>query len=284
VLLKTVIVAMKGCKRAAAVLLVALIPLPAMAQRVVEHAEWRAIFDSAGVTGTIAVRRVGDSLTHVFDPTRAARGFIPASTFKIPNSLIAVELGIVADEHQYYPVTWPRQAIESWNREHTFRTAFKYSVVPVYQILAREVGEARYTEWLDRLQYGNRRPTGGVDHFWLDGDLRISAFQQLDFLQRLVRLELPSSERSQRLVIGMMLNEADACHILRAKTGLVGVSATRKVDPVGWWVGWVETDTATTLFALNIEINGPNDSAQRQRVARSVLRSLGALPARPCRA
>lgn len=273
---------MTRLERAAAGLLAVIIPLPSLAQRVVEHAEWRAIFDSAGVTGTIAIRRLGDSLTHVFDPTRAARGFIPASTFKIPNSLIAIELGVVSDENTHYPVTWPKMEIESWNREHTFRTAFKYSVVPIYQIVAREVGEARYVEWLNRLQYGNRRPTGGVDHFWLDGDLRVSAFQQIDFLQRLVRLELPVSERAQHIVIRMMLNEANACHILRAKTGLIGVSATRKVDPVGWWVGWVETDTATTFFALNIDINGPNDGAQRQRIARSVLRSLGALPPSPC--
>lgn len=267
----------------AAMAILALAPFASAAQRVVEHPEWRAIFDSANVTGTIAVRRLGDSVTHVFDPTRAARGFIPASTFKIPNSLIAFDLGIVADENTYYPVTWPKMEIESWNRAHTFRTAFKYSVVPIYQIVAREVGEARYVEWLERLQYGNRRPTGGLDHFWLDGDLRMSAFQQVDFLQRLNRLELPVSERAQRIVIRMMLNEADACYILRAKTGLGGVSATRDVDLVGWWVGWVETDTATTLFALNIDIRGPNDSAQRQRVGRSVLRSIGALPASSCR-
>jgi beta-lactamase class D/beta-lactamase class D OXA-48 len=270
-------------KLMAAMVILALGPCASPAQRVVEHAEWRAIFDSANVTGTIAVRRLGDSVTHVFDPTRAARGFIPASTFKIPNSVIAFDLGIVADENTHYSVTWPKMEVESWNRAHTFRTAFKYSVVPIYQIVAREVGEARYVEWLERLQYGNRRPTGGIDHFWLDGDLRISAFQQLEFLQRLARLELPASERSQRIVVRMMLNEADACHILRAKTGLVGIGATRKVEPIGWWVGWVETDTTTTLFALNIEIRGPNDGAQRQRVARSVLRSLGALPASPCR-
>ena len=225
------------------------IPPAVHAQRSVEHTEWRAVFDSAGVSGTIAVRRVGDSVTHVFDAGRATRGFIPASTFKIPNSLIAFELGIVPDEHRRYPVTWTKQTIESWNRPHTFRTAFKYSVVPIYQIVAREVGEARYTEWLARLAYGNRLATGGVDRFWLDGDLRISALQQLDFLEQLATRRLPVSERAQRLVAELMLNEADMCHVLRAKTGLIGVSATRKVEPVGWWVGWVESDTSTTLFA-----------------------------------
>lgn len=269
-------------RRVVIALVLLAMPQAATSQRVVEHAEWRTVFDSARVIGTIALRRAGDSVTHVFDAARSARGFIPASTFKIPNSLIALELGIVADEDRHYPVTWQKQTIEGWNRAHSFRSAFRYSVVPVYQIIAREVGEARYTEWLGRLQYGNRFPTGGVDHFWLDGDLRISALQQLDFLEKLATLRLPASERSQRIVIRMMLNSADACHILRAKTGLIGVSATRKVDPVGWWVGWVETDTATTLFALNIDIRGPTDSEQRQRVVRSILRASGVLPAKSC--
>src|SRR5690606_10438918 len=128
-------------------LLVALPPL-LPAQVVVERPAWRAAFDSAGVTGTVAIRRLGSDTTEVHDLARARRGFIPASTFKIPNSLIALELGVVRDERDPFPKTWPDQEIAPWNRDHTFRTAFKYSVVPAYQQIAREVGEARYRDWL----------------------------------------------------------------------------------------------------------------------------------------
>lgn len=250
------------------------------AQALVERPEWRAPFDSAGVEGTIAVRRVGGDTTLVHAAARARRGYLPASTFKIPNSVIALELGVARDESHPFPMTWPPQAITAWNRDHTLRTALTYSVVPAYQQIAQAVGEARYRDWLARFAYGNADPSGGLTTFWLDGALRISALEQLDFLERLVQLELPASERSQRIVHAMLVTEANACWRLHAKTGLLGISATRAVDPVGWYVGWVETDGARWVFAMNIDTRGDGASAARIPITKSVLGSAGILA--PC--
>ena len=224
----------------------------------------------------------GSAPLDVYDAERAHRRYLPASTFKIPNSLVALELGVVRDERQRFPYSWPKTEITTWNRDHTFATALKYSVVPVYQQIARQVGEARYRDWLTRLDYGNGDPGGGIDHFWLDGDLRISAVEQIAFLSRLATLRLPLSERSQRIVHAMLVIEANPCYVLRAKTGLLGVSATRRVEPVGWYVGWVETDTATHVFAMNIDIKRPAEAAARQRVAKAVLVRAGVIPAKGC--
>ena len=68
---------------------------------------------------------------------RANQGFLPASTFKIPNSLIALDLGIVKDEHQVFKWDGQIRDIDNWNRDQTLITAMKYSVVPVYQEFAR---------------------------------------------------------------------------------------------------------------------------------------------------
>jgi beta-lactamase class D OXA-48 len=254
-------------------------------QPIREHPEWRPAFDSAGVEGTFVLRRRdGDERAplDVYDAERARRRFLPASTFKIPNSLIALELRVVSDERQRFRYTWPKTDIAAWNRDHTFATALKYSVVPVYQQIARQVGEARYHDWLARLDYGNRDPGGGIDHFWLDGALRISALEQIAFLSRLAARRLPVSERSQRIVHAMLVTEANACYVLRAKTGLIGVAATRRVEPVGWYVGWVDTDTSSHVFALNIDIKRPTDAAARQRVAKAVLARAGVIPAAGC--
>ncbi|HEY0970299.1 MAG TPA: penicillin-binding transpeptidase domain-containing protein [Gemmatimonadales bacterium] len=259
------------------VTLVTVLPTALGAQVVVERPEWRAPFDSAGVTGTFAIRRVGSDTTEVHDLSRARTPFIPASTFKIPNSIIALELGIVRDEHQRFPFTWPRQEIEAWNRDHTFASALAASVVPVYQQIAREVGEERYREWLARLDYGNRNPGGLVDHFWLDGDLRISALEQLDFLERLATMRLPVSERSQRIVHGMMRQGwSDDCATAYAKTGLSGVAARTDVSNVGWYVGWVETGGDQWVFALNLDSSKPGASATRIPLARAMLERAGA--------
>lgn len=260
--------------------LVALLALLALtctldAQPITERPEWRAAFDTAGFTGTFVLRRLGTDTIFASDAARARRPFLPASTFKIPNSLIALELGIVRDEHHPFPYTWSPTQIASWNRDHTFRTALKYSVVPAYQAIARQVGEARYREWLSRLSYGNADPSGGLEHFWLDGALRISAVEQIPFLERLATLSLPFSERSHRIVNAMLVVEANACYTLRAKTGLIGVSARRELEPVGWYVGWVETDSASWAFALNLDAERAGAAGARAAITRQLLREAG---------
>ncbi len=256
-----------------------------------DTAGWGAAFDSAGQRGVFVLRRLGrpDSAggphdvydrdaypLAASDPVRARRPYLPASTFKIPNSLLAFELGVVRDEQQWFPKTWPDASIAAWNRAYTFAGALAASVVPIYQIVARQVGEARYRTWLRRLDYGNADPSGGVDHFWLDGALRTSAVQQVDFLARLAARRLPLSDRSQLLVRGMMLREAGATCAVYAKTGLVGPGSVRPVPAdarVGWYVGWVETEGAHWAFALNVDAERPGAAAARVPLAK-------ALPAR----
>lgn len=43
-------------------------------------------------------------------------------------------------------------------------------------------------------------------------------------------------------------------------------------------VGWVETGTATTLFALNLDITTQPTPQARQTVAKAILKELGVLP------
>ncbi len=149
------------------------------------------------------------------------------------------------------------------------------STVWVYQALARRLGEAREREYLGRLHYGNADPSGGIDRFWLDGALRISAVEQIDFLRKLYRNSLPFTVEHQRLVKDLMIIEAGRDWILRAKTGW----GARMTPQVGWWVGWVERADGAVFFALNIDMpRGGEDAPKREAIARAVLRSLGALP------
>lgn len=261
-------------------------------------AGWRASFDSAGQRGVFVLRRLGrpdaaGGAHDVYDrdaypaaasdAARARRPYLPASTFKVPNSLLAFELGVVADERAWFPKTWPDAPVAAWNRPFTFAGAFAASAVPVYQVVARRVGEARYRTWLRRLDYGNADPSGGVDHFWLDGALRTTALNQVAFLARLAERRLPLSARSQLLVRGMMLREAGPACALYAKTGLVGPGATRQVAPeerVGWYVGWVETEEARWAFALNLDAE--RAGAARAPLARAMLARAGVAPAAGC--
>jgi beta-lactamase class D len=180
----------------------------------------------------------------------------------------------VKDENQSFKWDGQKRWVEAWNRDQTFRSALKYSVVWVYQEIARQVGEPREADYLKKFNYGNEDVSGGVDHFWLDGPLRITAVQQIDFLKKLYLNQLPVSERSMLMVKDMLINEANSKYILRAKTGW----SDARQPAIGWWVGWVETDDDTYFFALNLDINKDEDAPKRMVVGRACLASLGILP------
>lgn len=238
--------------------------------------DWAGFFEAAGVVGTVAVIDERHGARWVHDEERAARRFLPASTFKIPHALFALDAGVVRDEFQRFAWDGEVRSIRSWNRDHDLRSSMRNSVVWVYQEFARAIGEAEERRYLERIAYGNADAGGGVDRFWLDGALRISAFEQLAFLQRLYRNELPFRNEHQRLVKDIMIVEAGRDWILRAKTGW----QARFEPNTGWWVGWVEHPEGAVFFALNIDMpGGAAEAPKRERIARAVLQSLGALAA-----
>ena len=262
------------------ILLLACGPTAASSEAWTVRSDWARHFAESGVRGTLVVV---DERTHppsrwVHDEARARTRFIPASTFKIPHALIALDAGVVRDEFQVFRWDGTRRDIESWNRDQDLRSSMRSSTVWVYQKVAREIGEDGERRYLQKIGYGNADPSGGVDRFWLDGKLAISAEEQVAFLQRLYRNELPFRVEHQRLVKDVLIVEAGRDWILRAKTGWQA-----RLDPqVGWWVGWVERPDGPVFFALNIEM--PNEGAdlpKREAIARAVLQSIGALPPEP---
>ena len=237
--------------------------------------DWAAQFEQAGVKGTIAIADGRDGRQWVHDEARARTRFVPASTFKIPHALFALDAGLVRDEFQVFRWDGVERDIEAWNRDQDLRSSMRHSTVWVYQGFARALGEARERDYLRRIGYGNADPSGDIERFWLDGPLRISAVEQVAFLRRLYRNELPFAVEHQRLVKDVLVVEAGRDWILRAKTGWAG----RTEPQVGWWVGWVERTDGAVFFALNIDMpGGVADAPKREAIARRVLQTIAALP------
>src|SRR5277367_1037996 len=158
-------------------------------------------FSDAGTDGTFVGYLIDDYTVIASDKDRSGEAKPPASTFKIPNSLIALETGVVADpDKDVFKWDGVKRPIEAWNKDHTLRTAIAACAVPVYQEIARRIGQERMQKYVELLEYGNRNIGGGIDQFWLTGDLRIDPLQQVDFVDRLRRGTLPISKRSQELV------------------------------------------------------------------------------------
>lgn len=233
-------------------------------------------FADEGTAGTFVGYKVDDYLIIASDKERSGEGQLPASTFKIPNSLIALETGVVQDpDKDVFPWDGVKRGIEAWNKDHTMRSAILVSAVPVYQEIARRIGEERMQKYVDLLDYGNRDIGGGIDQFWLTGNLRIDPVEQIDFVDRLRRRALPISKRSQDLVCDILPVTKVGESVIRAKSGLLG--AERGEPSLGWMVGWAEKGEAHTVFALNMDCREPALIAKRMPLTQACLSDIGAI-------
>ncbi len=247
--------------------------------QVVERGEWGRFFDDAGVVGTFAAREVGTGRTLVWNVDRAEARRLPASTFKILNSMIILQTGLVDDVDEVVAWDGVERPIAAWNRDHNLRSGIEVSAVWMYQELAREVGEDRMAEWVVAADYGNADIGGGIDEFWLRGDLRISPLEQLDFLERMVTGELPFDAEVVADVGEIIVREQGDGWVWSHKTG----TALAVQPTLGWLVGTAQQGDRTWVFAMNIdldstELSGQIDPLIRQTLSRRILENVGALP------
>ena len=241
---------------------------------VVERPEWKTFFEHHTAEGTLVVldQRTPRAMVQVHNPKRASTPYLPASTYKIPHALFALEHGVVKDEFQVFKWDGKKRDFDVWNSGHNLRSSMRGSVVWVYQWIGQQIGEKAARTYLEKAGYGNADPSGGKDGYWLDGNIRINAFEQIQFLQKLYTNSLPFKLEHQRLVKDIIIVEAGKDWILRGKTGWEG--------RFGWWVGYVEWPDGPVFFALNIDTpNRIGDLPKREAITRAVLRSINALPA-----
>ena len=234
---------------------------------------YRKYFDQYHVNGSFVLYDLNRDAYTYSNKNQFREEFIPASTYKICNSLIGLETGVIPDEN--YLMKWDsvKRQVPDWNRDHTMQSAFKYSVVWYYQELARRVGAAKEKYWLDKARYGNADTTGGIDRFWLTGKLRITPEQQIDFLKRLCKNELPFSHRSTDIVKKIMIAEQTPEYILRSKTGW----SEQDGVAIGWCVGYVEKGGDVYFFATCIQSTRPDDTdfgKARIDITRNILKDL----------
>ena len=231
------------------------------------------LFSQQGVQGTIVMSSLNGGKTFIHNDLRAGQRFSPASTFKIPNTLIALEEKVLAGKDDIFKWDGQIHDVATWNHDQTLTSAFKVSCVWCFQELARRVGAEKYQQYLRDLNYGEWREPFVATTFWLDGSLQISALEQVNFLRRVYRRELPLSDPAYETLKHIMLVEEGNTYTLWAKTGW----AARVTPPVGWYVGYVETPTDVWVFATNIELRDEKDLELRQKLTRSALQVKGVI-------
>jgi len=262
--------------------------------RIKDHAEWGKYYDQYGIKNACFILRDNNHESiHYYNKERSTRRMLPASTFKIFNSLVALETAVAPDDQLV--IKWDSVVRRpDCNKDMNMREAFKLSCVPYYQEIARRIGPARMQHYLDTVNYGNMKMGGKIDEFWLNDSLQISPDEQTGFVKRLYFAELPFSERSQRIVKTMMLQEQTPTYNLyyKAGTGRVGdkyvywvVGFSEKIEHYKEPEGSMNKTGIRNypyFFAQNFEMPASDTSKDwfkvRIDILHEVLKEYGALP------
>lgn len=222
-------------------------------------------FQRRDIVGSFILYDYDNDTSVIYNVERAKKAFLPASTFKILNSLIALECGVVIDEDEVILWDGVERSIPVWNQNHTMKTAIKYSVVWFYQELARRIGEERMQLWVDSVGYGNQLISEQIDNFWLVGDLRITPIDQVKFLKKLIEEDLPFRKNHIQTVKDILIEDEGERYVFRAKTGWADYGV-----PVGWYIGYIEFDGRTFIFVNNIEIKNNEDARARKEIMKEI--------------
>lgn len=236
--------------------------------------DFKAFYDQYNVKGTFALYDFKSNQYYIYNKAWFEKGYTPASTFKICNSMIGIETGVIPNENFVLKWDGVERWNKDWNKDTDLKTAYKNSTVWYYQELARRVGAEKMKYWLDKARYGNADTIGGVDSFWLSGGLRISPKQQVDFLTRLYKNHLPFSPRTTKIVKDIMIAKDTANFTLRAKTGW----GYQDKQDIGWYVGYVETNDNAYMFANLItttDTSNINFKAARIAICYDIFKTMG---------
>ncbi len=238
-------------------------------------------FDAEKVEGCFGFFDNGQGQFTIYNmPRYRDSAYLPASTFKIFNSLVALSTGRIFSDTVVVP--WDGivrrgpggDTMSQWNKDMNMREAFAVSNVGFYQEMARRIGRDTMQMMLDSVGYGNKKIGNHIDSFWLDNSLKITPDEQLGLVKRLYFRQLPFQNREQELVKDMMVREKTDKYTLAYKTGW---GKTEKGNQLGWMVGWIEENKHPYFFVLNVESTDANVDmiAVRKNIVNNILKTWG---------
>lgn len=211
-----------------------------------------------GYNGTIVIIDINTNKSSVYNSDLAKERTAPCSTFKIWNTLIGSECGIIKSKDEpFYKWDGVKRFYDQWNQNLTLREAFKYSCVPSFQSLARKIGYVRMKDWINKIGYGNKNITSGIDLFWLPAKgrdyIKISPMEQAVMIKRLIKGELGFSQKSINLLMDVSKSDSTENGTLYGKTGTGEIFERSHNNCIGWYVGFIKSKKDNYVFACMIE-------------------------------
>jgi beta-lactamase class D len=249
----------------------------------ISQPEFKKHYDSFQVEGSFVLYDPQKKQHLFYNQAQASEAFIPASTFKICNTLIGLETGIISDEH--FALPWDsifRNPV--WDQDHDLPKAFANSTVWFYQEIARRIGAEKMQHWLSKANYGNADMSGGIDKFWLTGALRITPLQQIEFLEKLHNNTLPFSQRAMEITKSIMVIKDTTDYTLFGKSGWSNMDN----KDIGWFIGFVKKKEQVYFFSNCVQTESArietdqqhaiNFDQSRRKIVYQILNELAIIP------
>ncbi len=121
-------------------LLVSILALNIYSQITEERNDLKKFYDEYNFEGSFVLYDQNNDKYIFYNEPQFKKLFTPASTFKICNSLIGLETGVIKDAGYVLPWDSVKRWIPAWNQDQNLEAAYKNSTVWYYQELARRVG------------------------------------------------------------------------------------------------------------------------------------------------
>ncbi|MBG9446093.1 BlaR1 family beta-lactam sensor/signal transducer [Cytobacillus firmus] len=196
----------------------------------------------------------------------------PNSTYKIYSALLGLESGSITDENSSAKWNGLKYPIDSWNGDQDLTSAIRNSVTWYFQSLDKQVQPGRIQTFLDRIRYGNRDLSGGIEEYWLESSLKISPVEQVQLLKNFYVNQFGFKEKNIQTVKDSIKLERNEGAILSGKTG-TGTVNGKNIN--GWFIGYVESGQDTYFFATNIQNENNSNGSKAAEITLSILKQKG---------
>jgi beta-lactamase class D len=179
--------------------------------------------------------------------------------------------------------SWNKMLRDPWNMTQNPTTWMNTSCIWYSQVLTRQLGMKHFKSYVRVFEYGNVDLRGdenpGLTHAWLSSSLKISPLEQIAFLKKLLKDELPVSSHAHEMTKAILFKE-DLTNgwKLYGKTGSgyqQSEDGTLNYDlQIGWFVGWIQRDDQILPFVTLIQDTKKEDGFGGPRAKEQAVKQL----------
>jgi bla regulator protein BlaR1 len=232
----------------------------------VKYEDLSAYFDD--YEGSFVLYNSKTDQYEIYNKNNSTKRVSPNSTYKIFSALFGLESGVITDKDSTIKWNESQYPYDSWNKDQNLNTAMKNSVNWYFQAVDNMIGMDKLQAYFNKVNYGNLDLSSGLSHYWLESSLKISPIEQVELLKAFYTNAYGFQEKNIKAVKDSLLLAQANGALLSGKTGTGNVNG-KNIN--GWFIGYVESNENTYIFATNIQNDDYCNGSTATKITLSIL-------------